>query len=1222
MTSSRDIIRAAVWVFTRSACALALAAGSPLRALEVVSAGPQAAGSVPAALSLERVSGYYWRQRGPTAEVVEAGSTGSAFVGGHLLGRALAAGETDRLELLVPLARVGGDPRNAKYTLRLRARGASGGGVEPSQGTFVRVLVRSASQGAYGVPTWVEALNRQRTQIIFSPIAPQPTFVDDTGFVEVGRLEIGADGLHETPEFRGSATARREGGGHILWVRLALESAGSAAGTAGEVDLGDLSLLSRFVDFPTVEGPPAGEIGGSGVFRAHASDNHGAGVEYRWLSLRLFESRFEPAVVEADWSLSDTLELTWDRPGLFHLIVMARSAVDHLLTNTAERPLEVLVGPAPPAQITYPLRHGPGAILVSWSPSPGATRYDAERSLDGGRSWTRIYSGAETEVTDDLGAGPYRFRARASAPIDLAIESSSAWREGADGIVEVEEPPAAAPSARIVRIAPDRTESPEEEICFEGGGEDADGAVVAFEWTSSRQGFLSDAAAFCAAGLECGPHRIGLRVRDDAGAWSEPATAVVIVGSVVLAWPLDGCEARDRKGGTIAVPSGDVACVPDRFGRAEGGLHFGAGRVDGGDIPALEGSFSLRLWLRPDAPPDALPDTLPEGGDGAPPAAPAQVIEIRSPPEASEPGAPLAIAWDPVAHALRVEHDGAGVLVEGVAPAWHQLVLSRAGTALAVHLDGALAGETRAGAALGTLYTLGGGFPGALDDVVLERRPLATEEITAALLEGGPSVLVARGARGKDGAPAYAGSSAAALEVHLRTGSGAREALDPESAAAGFRLTGLRVRAAALALEGSVAPAVLDIVSGLRLAARGPGAAGGEDLEDLGPLAPVAPEAQERGGEAVFGLAASGMGLAGALELPPSSTVALVVGAELRPDAPAGSRLRLTLDSPDDVEVEVALPVGSPPRSGTTAAFVAGERRRGRPALTGSELRVAPPPAVRVAATAAARPASAAGSSILHRVRLEVPALEEALDTDVELTGLVYEELEGKSLEGVTRPRLFADRDADGRLEPGELLGEGVIESARGAIRFGGAGASGAEGGGEGGSGAAPLAPLTRRFAPLTATDLVLVAELPLAARPAARSASGAASALAAAGRVGRLLARLAVLLVALAAALAAARAALLARRPALPRSGAALRAAWAASAFAGAALTVLAPLAGCGGGSGGGSSEAPAEVRTIRLGILEPAAIDIRGAESGVRASIDGLPAGGIAGEKFRLDG
>ncbi len=85
-----------------------------------------------------------------------------------------------------------------------------------------------------------------------------------------------------------------------------------------------------------------------------------------------------------------------------------------------------------------------------------------------------------------------------------------------------------APVATIDVITPPAA-LPADAITFMGSGSDDDGSVAAYEWTSDIDGLLSTQDIFSTTLLSPGIHTIFLRVRDDQGAWSNNATALVVV---------------------------------------------------------------------------------------------------------------------------------------------------------------------------------------------------------------------------------------------------------------------------------------------------------------------------------------------------------------------------------------------------------------------------------------------------------------------------------------------------------------------------------------------------------------------------------------------------------------------------------------------------------------------------------------------------------------------
>ena len=193
----------------------------------------------------EQTSDYYWRLDTDHARIVDPGSTVTEFPLGHSLGHDLGVEQADKLDLLFPLDQVGGDPRNAKFTLEFRGRSPQ------TEGGVIRVLAKLST----GVESYVDLLGEQHTQIIFSALLPDEQFVEDSTFLDVGRVDVTAEADCETSLFSGESVAKLDGENSVMWIRLVAGSPGIAA--TNEVDLSDISLLCHFVDYPA---PPSGPM--------------------------------------------------------------------------------------------------------------------------------------------------------------------------------------------------------------------------------------------------------------------------------------------------------------------------------------------------------------------------------------------------------------------------------------------------------------------------------------------------------------------------------------------------------------------------------------------------------------------------------------------------------------------------------------------------------------------------------------------------------------------------------------------------------------------------------------------------------------------------------------------------------------------------------------------------------------------------------------------------
>lgn len=102
------------------------------------------------------------------------------------------------------------------------------------------------------------------------------------------------------------------------------------------------------------------------------------------------------------------------------------------------------------------------------------------------------------------------------------------WFEG--------EPPNQAPIATITYITPNPAEQYIDTITFKGTGNDPDGTITAYEWSSSKDGILSSSKTFSVSAddLSVGTHTIYFRVKDDDGEWSNKVSKILTIKSFDL----------------------------------------------------------------------------------------------------------------------------------------------------------------------------------------------------------------------------------------------------------------------------------------------------------------------------------------------------------------------------------------------------------------------------------------------------------------------------------------------------------------------------------------------------------------------------------------------------------------------------------------------------------------------------------------------------------------
>jgi PKD repeat protein len=114
-----------------------------------------------------------------------------------------------------------------------------------------------------------------------------------------------------------------------------------------------------------------------------------------------------------------------------------------------------------------------------------------------------------------------------TASLQVKDDKGKTSTNKAEVTVTVEQPNEA-PVAEIVSIEPNPA-MVGDTITFTGRGTDPDGVITQYAWDSNMQPTLSDQATFQTTSMEIGIHTVSLKVRDDDGVWSEPATMTLTV---------------------------------------------------------------------------------------------------------------------------------------------------------------------------------------------------------------------------------------------------------------------------------------------------------------------------------------------------------------------------------------------------------------------------------------------------------------------------------------------------------------------------------------------------------------------------------------------------------------------------------------------------------------------------------------------------------------------
>ena len=124
--------------------------------------------------------------------------------------------------------------------------------------------------------------------------------------------------------------------------------------------------------------------------------------------------------------------------------------------------------------------------------------------------------------------GTFSFNGTGSVVITAAYGDTTSTC--ADGVKFTQVSSNSSPQATIDSITPNPADIGQG-ITFNGHGTDQDGSITQYEWTSSRDGIIGNAASFTTSGLKEGIHMITFRVMDDDNAWSAPVSASLTVGS-------------------------------------------------------------------------------------------------------------------------------------------------------------------------------------------------------------------------------------------------------------------------------------------------------------------------------------------------------------------------------------------------------------------------------------------------------------------------------------------------------------------------------------------------------------------------------------------------------------------------------------------------------------------------------------------------------------------
>jgi len=225
-------------------------------------------------------------------------------------------------------------------------------------------------------------------------------------------------------------------------------------------------------------------------------------------------------------------------------------------------------------------------VLMWWSEWPSrATVINVQINYDGDYDIVTINQYENAGQWNSLGT--YYFDTSGSVAITAAYGSTVSTC--ADAVWFRYIPGNIPPTAHIDSILPSPAD-PCEAVEFAGHGEDSDGTVVTYSWSSNIDGYLSDANIFSTASLSEGIHTISFEVQDNNGAWSEPAAETLVIGEAPVEVIIDNLDAETSQTGTWQVSGAAEPYEENSFWSRDGSTfswHF---------IAPQSGEYEMSMW--------------------------------------------------------------------------------------------------------------------------------------------------------------------------------------------------------------------------------------------------------------------------------------------------------------------------------------------------------------------------------------------------------------------------------------------------------------------------------------------------------------------------------------------------------------------------------------------------------------------------------------------------
>ncbi len=248
------------------------------------------------------------------------------------------------------------------------------------------------------------------------------------------------------------------------------------------------------------------------TFVGSASDFDGTVTAYNWTSS--IDGKFGDQATVTNGSLSVGT----------HTISFAAQD-DNGSWSTPSTAVLVVNAPVP--------NNAPSASITNITPSPADTGQvitftgigsDTDGTITA-YNWTSSISGMlsalQTFTCSTLPAGTHT--------ITLTVcDDDGAWSAAATATLTINVAVNVKPTAKIMSITPSPAKNGKD-VTFVGAGNDTDGTISEYKWTSSIDGLIGSAATFTTKSLSAGTHTISFSVKDDDGEWSDAVTATLEV---------------------------------------------------------------------------------------------------------------------------------------------------------------------------------------------------------------------------------------------------------------------------------------------------------------------------------------------------------------------------------------------------------------------------------------------------------------------------------------------------------------------------------------------------------------------------------------------------------------------------------------------------------------------------------------------------------------------